>query len=413
MIQPTIRSFVWGDSDLVTFLKGHYPRLSEDFSTFFEESGDLKQSVFTQAFAKVDPKKTPGSPMCFLAQTNDQLRHYYDGMYEIVNKRLKKFEELGKEIIKHDAISICDHVKTAVALVGNGFSDPVLLGVKGEPRPVENGIPKRPRLVSQVSVLQNLLARIILGNHLITEQSYTDLPTATALDLTTPEETARLFNLFKAQSELHKVMTNDVQGFEYSVNEHDAWAGWFKESWCMGLISDAWLPVPGKEKHFYTHLAYHFTMIHKVVQLQSGELLVVHAGQMSSGRLETYSQNSAIRAWNANLVALAITGSPVTFVKTGGDDCLEHCHEMIERYIGEYYKLGKKVTDATIMDDEFDFCSTSFTAAGCYQKNIEKSTYAIMLRKKYDDEARLAFDMCFQRHPEYLKYREIVERYAC
>jgi len=398
---------------LTGFVKDRYFVQTEEYSSFFDAEDNLKMSVFEDALAKVDPKKSPGSPMVYLCPNNAALQKHLFEIFALTDKRLKAMEEIGSQVWEKSLYTdTVEHAHVAKYLVECGATDPVLLGIKGEPRAVNNGVKKQPRLISQVSVLTNIVARIIHGNHLLEEQTHTNLPTATALDLTTPARTDEIFQEFKENSRKKPLMTNDVQGYEYSVTEDDRWNTCFKEAMCMGLMDFNWNVVPGKERHLYALIGYYFCLIHKVVQLQTGELYVVKPGQMSSGELGTYSGNSFARAFTADLVSRKITQLPVEYIKTGGDDSVESQDGSCQQYVDAYLLYGKVITEAELHRDEFTFCSTRFRAEGSYQENIRKSVYAILLRKCFDEQARLAFEMCFRNHPEYEKYLAVVSRWA-
>jgi hypothetical protein len=102
------------------------------------------------------------------------------------------------------------------------------------------------------------------------------------------------------------------------------------------------------------------------------------------------------------------TGCPVEFVKTAGDDSLD---SNSDEYKDEYFALGKVTTDHEFSTDYFSFCSTRFTPDKCYQENIEKATYAALMRTQWLPEDSYAFDLCFLNHPEYLRYRAVLDRY--
>lgn len=387
------------------FIVSRYPSFPEEFETFFDssESAILKPSAFNQAFEQVDLTKTPGSPLVFVFPTNQKLPEIFGELKLEVERRLVLHNALGREVWKRKSFTstLESNVQIAAALVARGITDPVLVGFKGEPR--KKG--KVPRLVSQVSVVVNLEARLIHGNHLRQEQTYDDIPTVTRLDLTTPSETAAMHHRLSSHGALS---TSDVQGWEYSVNEDDRWAAWTKEAVGMQLMTPEWTIVPGKERHFFTLLGFHYCLIHRVVQLPEGDLLVPPAGQMSSGELGTFSENSFMRANISNLVSLATNGQPVRYVLTGGDDCLDTNADASD----DYLSFGKVITDYAVSDSVYNFCSTQFHGSHAFQENIEKSSYAACVRKTFNAEDELSYDTCFKYHPRYEEFRTLVQSYV-
>lgn len=402
-------SFRFDDKDMWDFIESHYHVVDESYDSFFYRypgmiapGKDLSQKVFNAAWDKVDMTKTPGSPLIHITPNNSGLPPYKPQIYSIVQKRLKQYEVLGKEVWDGNftPLSWEDHVQVSKLLVQGGHADPELVGIKSEPRDRN----KNPRCICQTSVVVNIAARLVLGNHLISEQEQDDLPTCTKLDLTTKEKTRALYNKLKQ----HELTFSDVQGFEYSVNERDRWRNAMKVAYCSGCLTRHG-PVPGKERHLMAILGFTFVAIHRVVQLPTGQLLVVPPGQISSGGLDTYSANSFIRADLSNDVSLVLTGKPVLFVATAGDDAGD-TNPPTDEATEVYLSFGKVVTGVAHQAEYYSFCSTTFTSETSWQENIQKSTYAALLRGYLDAGASTSFDLSFSAHPLYKFYRAWVDQ---
>jgi len=382
---------------LQRFVFKHYFYQVEEYEKFFSSRDPkvLRNEVFAAAFNKVDLKKSPGSPLVYQHPTNATLPNIYGEMKQVLEERLSRLETLGKAVFMQQLWNGDDHINASVYLITHGFSDPVLVGIKGEPRPIVNGIKKKPRLICQVSVNMNLVARLVLGNHLIEEQRHEDIPTATQLDIITPEITEKFrLRLEKLGGE---VSSNDVQGWEYSVTESDRWAACFKQAQCMGLIDADMKPRPGKYRHLYVLFGYTFCMIHRVVQLPEGKLVVTKPGEMSSGELATFSDNSFMRAYLSECVSIMNTGKGVDFVTTAGDDCLD----TNARADASYLSFGKVITDFKTNKGTYDFCSTTFAPGGSYQNNIEKSFYATLINNSFKQDEERNFISAFKLHPRF------------
>jgi hypothetical protein len=406
VIPPSKSSFTFGDRRIIDFLQRKYFVVEENYESFFDrEDGDvLLRSAYEAAWAKVDLTKTPGSPLVYKAARNADVKKTVDEeVFQIVNHRLLNIEKLGKLVWENQSFESTEdqNIVEAMDLVKNGIADCVLVGPKGEPRAIENGVKKPPRLVSQVSLITNLVARLITGNHLLEEQTHDNLPTATQLDITTQEKTEARRAKYER---IGTLSSNDIQGWEYSVCEADRWATCTKELYCMGLMDENWVLNPKKLRHAYAVIGYNYMLIHRVVQTPDGYLYVPRAGQMSSGDLGTFSQNSFCRAWISELVSLDTVGHPVEFVQTGGDDCLDTNRENF----GAHMAYGKKVTDYEEQCGEYTFCSTYFGRAGSYQQNIKKTTYAVLTKGFFDEEGQVAFLQCFRNHPDFEKYYNLV-----
>lgn len=399
---------------LWNFVNNKYFVCEEKFEEFFVNGSvneEIRMDVFRQLYARVDPKKSPGSPMVFMTSTNEGLDDHLAEIKEVVEYRIARMREIGKNVWESRCFSSTEeeHVVNAVSLLRAGIKDPVLIGFKGEPRKVG----KMPRLVGQVSVIDNLTERFLYGDHLVEEQTHTNIPTATQLDIVTPERTEERRRKYAAKG---KLASSDIQHWEYSNTENDAWVACYKGLICMNLIGrnpdGTWYIKEGKHEQVYAQVGFHFTVIHRVVQTPNGKLLVVRAGQMSSGRLKTFSDNSIVRAFLSENVSFDLTGHSIDFVETGGDDCLDsNLFEDAAHAWAVYIRYGKKVTDYQEEDGIYHFCSTEFNPDGSFQENIDKSVYAILSRRQFNPEDQMAFSMCFKHHSAYQEKLSLIAEY--
>lgn len=389
----------WEDRQMFEFIDKFYTyRTAEKYNDHFDVDGYLRPAVFDRVFSYVDLSKVPGSPLVAKVTTNREMLPELLNMNLVVEWRLNELEKLGKRIWENKSLMYTQDLEVAYELVRSYVSDPVLVTIKGEARAVEDGKRKVPRLVSQVSLLKNLEQRILFMDSLIEEQRHKGIPTSTQLDIITPEETDALW---KELNEHGPLSTSDVQGWEYSVNVDDRWRSCFKRLYTMKVIEFS--PVKcnivinkGKEKHFYTTLGHYFTMIYRVVQLPTGELLVPPPGQMSSGELLTFSDNSFMRSDLANRAAIRL-GKPLRYVRAAGDDCLDSNEDATEIY----KSFGKKITDFFIQEDVFNFCSTTFTQNGAWQDGIYRACYSLLMAEDMFADRIRSFKECFSRHPDY------------
>jgi len=384
----------WLDARFLGFVQ-RYPNFSGqiDFASYFEDGFVIKDRVFDLLYNKIDPRKSPGSPLCFKFSSNSSISSYLTEFKMQIERRLEKLYEYGKS---QDFLQL--HPSQSFDLVSGDVTDPVLVAIKPEPRKVG----KRPRLIKMVSVIVNSIGRLLLHDNFALEQAHGQCPTATQLDITTREATLQMFHEFRRASPLY---TSDVQGWEYSVSLYDNVCAFVKNALQMGIGKVNGLdfgPVDGHERHFYTLKGYYMALCIPLLQFPSGKLYITIVGQMLSGVYQTFEDNSFVRGWLADLVSYDATGHSVSYVKTAGDDCNDSGghHE-------QYAKYGFVITDTAVQTDVFNFCSTVFTEDCSYQENIWKSVYQQSTEDVFDDEKRLAFDMCFQHHPDYqlaLKY---------
>lgn len=394
------------------FVSQRYPSEEVPFVEFFDGghvSRGLTPAVFDQLMSLNVPTKSPGSPLCYLVSTNSGLETYRHEIYDILNARLTRLWQIGRELFANPLAARfypTDYVSVSKHLVQSNIIDPVLVNFKGEPRAMDNGVPKRPRLVSQISVMVNMIQRLVFGPHLSREQQSTseNLPVAVALDLSTEDIRQQKFSLFKKFAPLS---SSDVQGYEYSVNRWLRYLHACKASWCMRLCDRNMVPYPGKEQHFYVLWGLVYCLNHKVVQTQEGQLVVPPPGSMSSGELITFSENSHDRSWLSYYVAIkAGLNADAMFIHSAGDDNLDSSCKQLSDY---YADLGFVITDFEIQSDIFTFCSTTFKQDGCYGNNIAKYVYAaIHSKRKVDYQMQVEFRMLYQHHPEYQLYWDLL-----
>jgi hypothetical protein len=403
----------------------------ETFNEFFDvldpTNLQLNPAVVVDLLDKLDSKKNPGSPLCFISPTNLGVKQSVPApiFADALNANLTKLyaEGLRLETIRReqgrDAFALACGVGASrevydaecTRLLREGVIHPTLLKIKSEPRKVG----KRPRLVCMVSSVTNSVMRLVVGNYLYTEQEQKNISTATALDLTTPEATHALFEEFVAN---RPVFTSDVEGWEYAVrvgNEYDAMMMYMRR---MNLVDEFLEPRPEKMLHYLILLGLFYASIHRVVQTPQGNLYTAPPGQVSSGELWTFSKNSEVRTSLADTITLESTDLPLGYNKSAGDDNLDGAvpngtvEEVVAAVKLAYSRYGFVITDVAVQEEEFSFCSTTFCASGAYQENAAKAA-ANILYKSHDAasyaEQMTAFRLGFSLHPDYSRLLSIIE----
>jgi hypothetical protein len=403
-----------GSETLKSTLTHLYPHVhKEQYNSFFEDDGTIVDSVWKAALQKIDLTKTPGSPLNALASKNDIIiTRYETELRQLVTDRIAKYEQLGRAVFEGKLnitrLTRADDIALATYLFEEGYSDAILVGWKGEPRKLD----KDPRLVAQVSLIMNICARLISGDFLTQEQTYDDIPTATRLDIITNEERDKRQQKYENHFPLYK---SDMQGYEYSQKPQNRIDYMIYEAHTSG-VRDYFTGNISSMKHWYALIGRMVVNTWRVIRFPAGDLVVPPPGNMSSGDLSTYSENSFTRAHLANDVSLEATGSEVRFIESAGDDAVDSLMD----YRHLYDKRGFKVTDYGICDQdgvrhgdlitngEVSFCSTTFKRGGCYQENLHKTVYAMLL-KGYDDQAYASFNLCFENHPQYQEALSVLD----
>lgn len=414
----------WEDESHQTFLKECYHVKSQHTFENYFEGGILKSSVCDHLFAMADPDKSPGNPWFYTVSTNGDMNKHKAEFQLILSKRVSDLIDFGHELLQlfntnkalflkafsyglDSSLLMHEHTLISSELIKQGLVDPVALRVKGEPRAVG----KRPRLVCMISLCDNLIDRLSIGDALVDEQDTPDLPIATKLDINTPAVTARMYSLFKENSPLQ---SNDVQGWEYSPRADMVLRSLVKFAYTLGLTDEKFNAFdlninPRGCDELALLVARFYCYVHRVVCTVSGEMVTTPPGMVSSGLLCTFSKNSHERASLAYdcyyITKKTLNGKPL-FIKTAGDDCLDNAVSPPFFYENRGYHL----TDIEVQSGPFSFCSTTFTNKFAHQQNIAKFFVNVMYTTTAElfSEHLLAFDGSFRHHPEYSKYYDLL-----
>jgi hypothetical protein len=389
--------------------------------------------ILDQVLENFDATKNPGSPLCFKFPTNAGLKTVRNELFDVVEERLSKLQVLGRILRTYDSLSDGTPMEDlglaalwsmdalsaegypseiSTLLVEFGFCDPVLLKKKSEGRKFW----KDPRLVCMVSAIDTFIRRLLLGDALKEEQSRDDLPICTALDLTTPAQTEKWRARFAA---FRAMKSSDVQGFEYAMHPYHQYCNLKRYSHVMDLdFSDV------RDSVVIDLLtAITFCDVHRLLQTEEGRLFTSLPGEQSSGRLDTYSSNSFVRGFTSyeayvvtymveilelggtHICALSrntpayfqLVPSNVPQTYNAGDDNLD---SVLTSTAETYLALNYIITDEKIQRGTYDFCSTIFAPSGCYQENIRKFVFHMVVaeRDHVVDRYR-AFLSCFRNHP--------------
>lgn len=403
----------WNDLVFCRFLKAKYHVNTEKFNEFFTPDGSqlgrLTDSIWGGLMGLIDPTKSPSAPLKFVTSTNRGLLKYNTELRYSVDKRLNLLYWLGRDnwenglpllrtILRGDPAEI---KALSEDLVFRGYCDQVTISAKGEPR--EKG--KNPRIIFGCSVRDVTTARVVLHNALQTEQSYDDLPTATKLDITSPEGRQSIYSMFSRQGVLN---SSDIRGWDFSHGIRELLRAFLMHAHCMGLYdveTRRLIPQPGRDPyaHFFTLLGLYLVQLVAQLVFPDGTVLTSEPGIMFSGKLTTYSDNCLARASLANDVWYELYGTIIKFIKTGGDDCMDRVPHSPQLYL----KRGFVVTDFISSGAEFDFCSTILRDGSGYQKNIFKAAFAMLIKTECNPaEEKQAFDSCFSHHPEFNRVRD-------
>lgn len=260
-------------------------------------------------------------------------------------------------------------------LVQRGLCDPVRLFVKQEPHTqlkIEQG---RFRLISSVSLIDQLVERMLFGPQNTMEiATWFKIPSKPGMGLATEEQTRLLWNDLKYKHSNHPAAEADISGFDWSVQDWELWAD-LSMRIELGNFPD--LMKRAAVSRFYCFM-------NSVFQLSSGEMIEQEIpGLMKSGSYCTSSTNSRIRCLMAELI-----GAPWCIAM--GDDSVEGWTPAATE---KYAALGhtcKEYFPCSVRPDgslkEVNFCSHSFTDRGSELTTWAKTLFRFLSRKDSDFE---------------------------
>ena len=255
-------------------------------------------------------------------------------------------------------------------LVRLGLCDPCKVFVKNEPHKKSKLLRKVQRLIFSVSLIDNVVSRLLHSNQNREEiLNWKLIPPSAGLGLDDPgleaiQESIRLMGLRTSG-----LMSSDVSGWDFSVQSWELEADLQRRIELNCSKGTDWERIAS---------AHHYCMARKVFVLSDGSMYQqLIPGLMPSGWYLTASSNSNIRAIDSYHVALEAGVTPA--VKTMGDDSVE---AVVPDPIEAYSKLGKTIKFVeNVTPSKFEFCSTLFENGIGVPVNIDKQLVNLLCYK--------------------------------
>lgn len=323
-----------------------------------------------------DPDSTPGIPLNFYSSKKATWCEDRKSLILIVLDRLEYM------------LNFSLNPTTGSQLVDAFVCDPIYTFIKDEPHKREKLDKNRLRIISGVSLVDNLIERLLFSkqNKLEIELN-SDIPFKPGMGLHDDGQ-EKLFSWFKARQAEYPVCSSDVSGWDWSI---PAWlldaALAYRARFCKGSVP-------------WYHLAcIRFEcMKRKVFQLPSGKRYSQqHPGILPSGSYITSATNSHMRLILCFVVQLML-GYDFTSEAEGGvmgDDALER---YIQGMLEMYTSLGFTVKGITMMPPgEFSFCSTHWDNKPYGEPESWAKTLFRFLHKSLDDPLYLSYRDQFAR----------------
>lgn len=244
-------------------------------------------------------------------------------------------------------------------LVMHGLIDPVKLFVKNEPHKMSKILEGRLRLIFSMSVVDNVIARILCSRQNNAEIEVWDrIPLKPGMGLT--DEYMQMIYEYVLANEGGGLMETDMKGWDWSFQQQDYEFDLERRAALNGGNGTLWYQLAKAHYH---------CVARKVMVLSNGEMYKqLQPGIMASGWYNTSSTNSAARAVNHGHAAILEGVEP--FIMCMGDDAVERLVSNAELH---YNSLGKTCGMSNIVSsDSFEFCSTSFQCGVGVPVNVTK-----------------------------------------
>ncbi|WBG54469.1 P2ab [Mimosa mosaic virus] len=369
-----------------------YPR-STVLSCFRGEKWDWETIIAAAAkktlSSEINLTASPGVPCAALGSTNDAVlsRHrnfvvaaVVERLYLLMNANLKEMSKMSP-----------------VELVAAGFCDPVRLFVKQEPHPVKKLAEGRYRLISSVSLVDQLVERMLFGpqNTLEIDQWY-KIPSKPGMGLSSRDQQRMIWQDVKRKHHLHPAAEADISGFDWTVQE---WELWSDVEIRIALAGVGRLPVSNCMR------ARFYCFMNSVFQTSSGELIAQgYPGIMKSGSYCTSSTNSRVRCLMAELI-----GAPWCIAM--GDDSVEG---FVPGAKEKYLKLGHTCKDYVACKtyasgelEKFNFCSHEITSHSCWLTSWPKTLFRFL---SSDGSSKVELEMELRSSPVWNKIHNYLSK---
>lgn len=287
---------------------------------------------------------------------------------------------------------------SAVQLVREGFCDPVRLFVKNEPHKVAKLAAGRQRLISSVSLIDQLVERVVGRLQNASEiNCWSQIPSKVGLGL--DDHGVRvLWEEVKAQASHRNVAYSDMKGWDWSVQS------WEFDNEVMSRLVLNGSQLDSLYGRILTNRMYCLSL--SVFATSDGELIAqATRGVMKSGSYWTSSTNSRMRNMAAWLIG-------AEWSMAQGDDAVEH---LVHDAFVKYHKLGHNLKDLVQVKEPlkecgFEFCSTWMTQGIGYPVTWWKILYRLLHKRPGDDVALSEAVELLRHHPDLKGFRSLLVR---
>lgn len=340
---------------------------------------------------------TPGFPWMELGRSNKILLDDPELSALLVSEalgRIRLMLEYGEDLFSF----------AAEELVKRGLCDPIRVFVKTEPHKMAKIKAGKLRIISGVSIVDQLIDKMLFSSQNNLEISlWQQTPSKPGIGLD-DEGLQAMASWFRERLTDRSLISTDISGWDWSVQ------GWELDAdlKCRTILGDA-------EGSFWHLLARArvFCIKRKTFVLPDSSLVSQHwEGVQCSGWYNTSSTNSRMRVLvravayldSCDRRGVGVDVSEVAKCVAMGDDCVESClTDDVYEIIGEYGHTIKERTEFKTLEG-VEFCSHSWYADGLAQPTTWVKTLYRFVQQP-DDPIQL-LDWMFQLYSDMRNVRE-------
>lgn len=327
------------------------PRALHEMDTESNEFDDY----YNHIISFVNQDGSPGVPWHRLGIKNGEVLSKYP--QQIRDEVVYRFNKLLS--VDPDAL----YLMSAEERVYRGFCDPVRVFIKNEPHKLRKIKAKKPRLISSVSLVDQIIDRL-LNRHINTNEisQWRDIPSKPGMGFN--RESVESIRGSKAK--INRPVNADFGTFDWTQQEHDL------TQECKFRVRFHTTDLTGST--YERIMRNRFDCIMTSLFMTSDGLLIAQRckGIQKSGLYTTSSGNSRMRTRQA---IIAGCEQPMA----AGDDCIE---DFVETSKERYTRMGYDVRLYEECPEDFEFCSHNYAADGkCYSLNHVKELMNMLHRK--------------------------------
>lgn len=329
------------------FVGENYPRTRPP--AWIEEHRLPTRFEVQNEFEHLNLKANPGLPWCEHYSTKGKLLQ--DASDLVIDEVLRRLAKSWEE----------DYSRyNEVELVEKGLTDPIRTFIKNEPHPIAKLETGRYRLISNCSIVDELIFCLLYRNQNVIEiLNWERIPSKPGMGLSLDSQVRSLWD--SVLPWLCEATSNDVSGWD-----------WCLQSWMFQLYAES-RELLISQSPLFRRLSRNAIcgLCRGVFALTDGRCYSIPGtvGLMKSGYPITASGNSVIRAMLAHL-------NGATKVCAMGDDCVENSDP--DGLVEKYALMGVKLTDVKRDGSTFEFCSHVFIDGKAIPSNPMKSFYRLL-----------------------------------